>query len=178
MPVTASSSPSSCREWWGEEEQGCGGERAAKVSRATAAAVGRMRALWICLARSRIWTMHITVFNETTGVPLTGLCSNWNFMGTIVNIGGKFWAARVRFACKHWRVGQCHWRRWLVNPDRLCWELGQWLSFLYWLLRLTRGPVTIFLEWNLLPWFIRAHKRTPKKSQKYEQFVFGHSVFE
>jgi hypothetical protein len=31
-----------------------------------------------------------TVFNETTGVPLTALCSNWNFMGTIVNIDGKF----------------------------------------------------------------------------------------
>jgi hypothetical protein len=33
---------------------------------------------------------HVTVFNETTGVPLTALCNNWNFMGTIVNIGGKF----------------------------------------------------------------------------------------
>jgi hypothetical protein len=32
----------------------------------------------------------VTVFNETTSVPLTALCSNWNFMGTIVNIGGKF----------------------------------------------------------------------------------------
>jgi hypothetical protein len=30
------------------------------------------------------------VFNETTSVPLTALCSNRNFMGTIVNIGGKF----------------------------------------------------------------------------------------
>jgi hypothetical protein len=26
----------------------------------------------------------------STGVPSTALCSNWNFMGTIVNIGGKF----------------------------------------------------------------------------------------
>jgi hypothetical protein len=33
---------------------------------------------------------RVTVFNETTGVPLTALCSNWNFMGIIVNIGGKF----------------------------------------------------------------------------------------
>jgi hypothetical protein len=33
---------------------------------------------------------RVIVFNETTGVPLTALCSNWNFMGTIVNIGGKF----------------------------------------------------------------------------------------
>jgi hypothetical protein len=64
-----------------------------------AAAVGRMRALWICLARSRIWTVRVTVFNETTVVPLMALCSNWNFLGTIVNIGGKFWAARARFAC-------------------------------------------------------------------------------
>jgi hypothetical protein len=31
-----------------------------------------------------------------------------------------------------------------VNPDRHCWELGQRLSFLYWLLTLTRGLVTIF----------------------------------
>jgi hypothetical protein len=30
------------------------------------------------------------VFNETTGVPLTALCSNWNFMGTIVNMVGNF----------------------------------------------------------------------------------------
>jgi hypothetical protein len=30
---------------------------------------------------------RVTVFNETTGMPLTALCSNWNFMGTIVNIG-------------------------------------------------------------------------------------------
>jgi hypothetical protein len=64
-----------------------------------AVAVGRMRELWICLARSRIWTTCVTVFNETTGVHLTALCSNWNFMGTIVNIGGKFWAACARFAC-------------------------------------------------------------------------------
>jgi hypothetical protein len=62
-------------------------------------AVGRMRALWICLARSWIWTARVTVFNETTGVPLMALCSNWNFMGTIVNIGGKIWAARTWFTC-------------------------------------------------------------------------------
>jgi hypothetical protein len=37
------------------------------------AAVGRMWALWICLARSRIWTAHVTVFNKTTGVPLTAV---------------------------------------------------------------------------------------------------------
>jgi hypothetical protein len=61
--------------------------------------VGRIRTLWICLARSWIWTACVTVFNETTGMPLTALCSNWNFMGTIVNIGGKFWAACARFSC-------------------------------------------------------------------------------
>jgi hypothetical protein len=75
-----------------------GRERRRRAGR-MAAAVGRMRALWIYLARSRIWMAHVTVFNETTGVPLTALCSNWNFMGTIVNIGGKFWAARGWFAC-------------------------------------------------------------------------------
>jgi hypothetical protein len=64
-----------------------------------AAVVGRMQALWIRLARSRIWTACVTVFNETTGVPLTALCNNYNFMGTIVNIVVKFWAARARFAC-------------------------------------------------------------------------------
>jgi hypothetical protein len=30
------------------------------------------------------------VFNETTSVPLTASGCNWNFMGIIVNIGGKF----------------------------------------------------------------------------------------
>jgi hypothetical protein len=30
------------------------------------------------------------MFNEITGMPLTALCSNWNFMGIIVNIGGNF----------------------------------------------------------------------------------------
>jgi hypothetical protein len=75
-----------------------GGERRRRAGQ-LAASVGRMRALWICLARSRIWTARATVFNETTGVPLTALCSNWNFMGTIVNIGWKFWAARARFTC-------------------------------------------------------------------------------
>jgi hypothetical protein len=116
-----------------------------------AAAVGRMRVLWICLARSRIWTTRVIVFDETTGVPLTALCSNWNFMGTIVNIGGKFWAARARFACKHWRVGQCHGRWWLVNPDHLCWELGQRLSFYFgcWCWRV--GQPLFSFEWNVLP---------------------------
>jgi hypothetical protein len=75
-----------------------GRERRRRAGR-LAAAVGRMRALWICLARSRIWTTRVTVFNETTSVALMALCSNWNFMGTIVNIGGKFWAARARFTC-------------------------------------------------------------------------------
>jgi hypothetical protein len=73
-------------------------ERQRRAGR-VAAAVGRMRALWIYLARSRIWTTRVTVFNETTSVTLTAMCSNWNFMGTIVNIGGKFWATRARFSC-------------------------------------------------------------------------------
>jgi hypothetical protein len=75
-----------------------GRERQRRAGR-LAAALGRMRVLWICLTRSRIWTTRLTVFNETTGVPMMAMCSNWNFMGTIVNIGGKFWKARARFAC-------------------------------------------------------------------------------
>jgi hypothetical protein len=75
-----------------------GRERRRRVGR-LAAAVGRMRALWICLARSRIWTSCVTVFNENTGLPSTAQCSSWNFMGTIVNIGGKVWAACARFSC-------------------------------------------------------------------------------
>jgi hypothetical protein len=66
-----------------------GRERRRRVGR-VATAVGRMQALWICLARSRILKAHVPMFTETIGVPLTALCSNWNFMGTIVNIGGKF----------------------------------------------------------------------------------------
>jgi hypothetical protein len=38
------------------------------------------------------------MFNETTGMALTALCSNSNFMGIIVNIGVKFWAARAWIA--------------------------------------------------------------------------------
>jgi hypothetical protein len=33
---------------------------------------------------------HVTVFNETTGVPLTTLCNNWNSTGIIVIYVGKF----------------------------------------------------------------------------------------
>jgi hypothetical protein len=82
-----------------EKSRAAAGRELRRRAGRLAATVGRMRALWICLARSRIWTTHVTVFNETTGVPLTALCSNWNFKGTIVNKGGKFWAARARFAC-------------------------------------------------------------------------------
>jgi hypothetical protein len=46
-----------------------------------AVVVGRMCALWMCLARSRIWTTRVIVFNETTGVPLTALCSKLEFHG-------------------------------------------------------------------------------------------------
>jgi hypothetical protein len=42
------------------------------------------------LEKSRAAAGSVTMLNETTGVPLTALCSNWNFMGIIVNIGGKF----------------------------------------------------------------------------------------
>jgi hypothetical protein len=82
-----------------EKSRAAAGRERQKRAGRLAVVVGRMRALWICLARSRIWSTRVTVFNETTDVPLTALCSNWNFMGTIVNIGGKFWAACARFAC-------------------------------------------------------------------------------
>jgi hypothetical protein len=117
-----------------EQRRRAGRERRMQVGR-VATAVGRVQALCIYLARSRIWTAHVTVFKETTSMPLTALCCNWNSMGIIVNIGGKCWAARARFACWHWRMGQCHRRQWLVNPHRLCWELGpvggQQLSFYF-----------------------------------------------
>jgi hypothetical protein len=73
-----------------EKSRAAAGREWRRPAGRVAAAVGRMRALWVCVARSRIQTARVTVFNETTGVPLTALCSNWNFMGTIVNIGGKF----------------------------------------------------------------------------------------
>jgi hypothetical protein len=82
-----------------EKSRAASGRERQRWAGLLAAAVGRMWALWICLARSWIWRARVTVFNETTGVPLTALCNNWNFMGTIVNIGEKFWAARARFAC-------------------------------------------------------------------------------
>jgi hypothetical protein len=83
-----------------ERRRRAGGERQRRVGR-LAAAVGWVRALWIYLTRSQIWTACIIVFNEITSVPLLALCWNWNSMGIIVNIGGKFWAIRARFAC--WR---------------------------------------------------------------------------
>jgi hypothetical protein len=73
-----------------EKSRAAAGRERRRRAGQLAAVVGRMRALWICLARSRIRTARVTMFNETTGVLLTALCSNWNFMGTIVNIGGKF----------------------------------------------------------------------------------------
>jgi hypothetical protein len=73
-----------------EKSRAAAGRERRRRARRLAAAVGRTWVLWICLARSRILTTRVTVFNETTGVPLMALCSNWNFMGTIVNIGGKF----------------------------------------------------------------------------------------
>jgi hypothetical protein len=82
-----------------EKSRAAAGRERRRRAERVAAAVGRMWSMWICLARSRIWTTCVTVFNETTGVPLTALCSDWNFMGTIVNIVGKFWADRARFAC-------------------------------------------------------------------------------
>jgi hypothetical protein len=127
-----------------------GRERRRRVGR-VAATVGRMHVLWICLVRSQIWTARVTVFNETTGVPLIAMCNSRNFMGIIVNIGGKFWASHTRFACWRWRVGQCHGRWWLVNPHSLCWELcpargRAVVILLFWLLTLSRGPTTILFR--------------------------------
>jgi hypothetical protein len=34
--------------------------------------------------------LRVTVFKEITSVPLMTLWWNWNSMGIIVNIGGKF----------------------------------------------------------------------------------------
>jgi hypothetical protein len=82
-----------------EKSRAAAGRERRRWAGRVAAAVGRMHALWICLAKSRIWMARVTVFNETTGVPLTAMCNNWNFMGTIVNVGGKFWAASAWFAC-------------------------------------------------------------------------------
>jgi hypothetical protein len=129
-------------------------ERRRRAGR-VAVKVRRMRACWIFLARSQIWTTRVTVFNETTGVPLTALCSSWNFMGIIVNIGGKFLAARARFACWRWRVGQCHRWRWWVDTHHLCWELGsasgQRLSFYFGYWRWRVGQPLFSFEWIVLP---------------------------
>jgi hypothetical protein len=148
-----------------EKSRAAAGRERRRWAGRVVAAVGRVRALWICLARSRIWTAGITVFKETTGVSLTALCCNWISMGIIVNIGGKFWAARARFACWRWCVGQYHRQRWLVNLHRLCWELGpaggQRLSFYFGCWRWRVGN-HYFFEWNVLPWNIRAHKTAPK----------------
>jgi hypothetical protein len=51
-----------------EKSRAAVGRQRRKRAERLAAAVGRMRALWICLARHQILTQHITVFNETTGM--------------------------------------------------------------------------------------------------------------
>jgi hypothetical protein len=47
-----------------------------------------------------------------------------------------------------------HSLRGLANLHALCWQLGMggqaMVIFLYWLLTLTRGPIAIFLNENLL----------------------------
>jgi hypothetical protein len=73
-----------------EKSRAAAGRERRRRAGQVVAAVGRMRALWIYLARSQILTACVTVFNDITGVPLSALCSNWNPMGTIVKIGGKF----------------------------------------------------------------------------------------
>jgi hypothetical protein len=88
--VTVSSSPSSRRERWAGEEQGCDWERAAKVSGASGGGGGENAHVVDLSSEEPNMNGAVTVFKEITGVPLTALCSNWNFMGTIVNIGGKF----------------------------------------------------------------------------------------
>jgi hypothetical protein len=57
-----------------------GRERRRRAGR-LAVAVGRMRVLWIFLARSRIWTAHITVFNETYWRALDGSVQELEFHG-------------------------------------------------------------------------------------------------
>jgi hypothetical protein len=120
-------------------------------ARRLAATVGRMRALWICLARSRIWTARVIVSNETTGVPLTALCSNRNFMGTIVNIGGKNFvhpAHGLPANADKWASvmgGDGWWTR------IACWDLGQRLSFYFGYWRWRVGQPLFSFEWNVLP---------------------------
>jgi hypothetical protein len=43
-------------------------------------------------------TARVTVFKEINGVPLNGSLWTRNSINIIVNIGGKFWTARARFA--------------------------------------------------------------------------------
>jgi hypothetical protein len=74
-----------------EKSRAAAGRERRRRAERLAAAVGRMQVLWIYLARSRIWMVRVTVFNETTGVPLTALQQ--------LEFHGKFWAARARFAC-------------------------------------------------------------------------------
>jgi hypothetical protein len=64
------------------------------------------------------------------------------------------------------------------EPSSICWQLGLGgQAFLYWMLTLTRGPVTIFLNETCFPELLEPIKQL-LKIIKYEQFVLGHSVFE
>jgi hypothetical protein len=58
----------------GREAQRRAGRERRRRAGIVVVAVGRVRALWIYLARRRIWTTRVTVFKEITGVPLMALC--------------------------------------------------------------------------------------------------------
>jgi hypothetical protein len=121
-----------------------GRERQRRAGR-VAAAVGRMRALWICVARSRIRKMHVTVLNETIGVSLTALCSNW--------IHGHYSKYRLEILSSPRMVdlqtlmsGPVSWAMMVSEPISTLLGVGSVVIFLFWLLTLTRGPATISFE--------------------------------
>jgi hypothetical protein len=78
MPVTVSSSPSPRREPGGWRRVGMlrGGSGEGERGESSEGKQGEWRWRWGECGHC--------------GVPLTALCWNWNSMGIIVNIGGKF----------------------------------------------------------------------------------------
>jgi hypothetical protein len=64
-----------------EKSRAASGREQRRRAGRLAAVVGRMQALWICLARSKIWTTCVTVFNETYWRALDGSVQQLEFHG-------------------------------------------------------------------------------------------------
>jgi hypothetical protein len=128
------------------------------------AAVRRMRVLWICLARNRIWTAHVTVFNETYWRALDGSLQQLEFHGHYSKYMWEILSSPRTVRLLMLTSGPVSWAMMVSEPGSPLLGVGSAVIFFYIGCWRWRVALSQFFEWNLLPWFIRAYKTTPKKS--------------